>query len=62
MLFLVDYENVGNIGMKGCHYLNASDHVIVFYSDAKKNMERHSFKFVPASQIRGLWKGVVIYV
>ncbi len=40
MLFLIDYENVGNMGMKGCHYLNASDYVIVFYSEAKKNMER----------------------
>lgn len=40
MLFLIDYENVGNMGMKGCHYLNASDHVIIFYSEAKKNMER----------------------
>lgn len=40
MLFLVDYENVGNMGMKGCHYLNPSDHMIVFYSEAKKNMER----------------------
>lgn len=40
MLFLIDYENVGNTGMKGCHYLNASDYVIVFCSEAKKNMER----------------------
>lgn len=40
MLFLVDYENVGNMGMKGCHYLNESDSVIVFYSENKKNMER----------------------
>lgn len=40
MLFLVDYENVGNMGMKGCHYLNASDHVIIFYSEAKMHMER----------------------
>lgn len=40
MLFLVDYENVGNMGMKGCGYLNTSDHVIVFYSEDKKNMER----------------------
>lgn len=40
MLFLVDYENVGNTGMKGCHYLNETDSVIVFYSEAKKNMER----------------------
>lgn len=40
MLFLVDYENVGNAGMKGSQYLDASDHVIVFYSESKKNMER----------------------
>ncbi|MCM1261232.1 MAG: PIN domain-containing protein [Butyrivibrio sp.] len=40
MLFLVDYENVGSMGMKGCSYLNASDYIIIFYSDAKKNMER----------------------
>lgn len=40
MLFLVDYENVGNMGMKGCRYLNESDFVIVFYSENKKNMER----------------------
>ena len=40
MLFLVDYENVGNAGMKGCHYLNASDHIIFFYSETRKNMER----------------------
>lgn len=40
MLFLVDYENVGNMGMKGCNYLNESDYIIVFYSEAKKNMER----------------------
>lgn len=40
MLFLIDYENVGNMGMKGCHYLNESDYVIVFYSDAKMHMER----------------------
>ena len=31
MLFLIDYENVGNAGMKGCHYLNASDYIIIFY-------------------------------
>lgn len=40
MLFLIDYENVGNAGMKGCHYLNASDHIIIFYSETRKNMER----------------------
>lgn len=40
MLFLIDYENVGNSGMRGCHYLNRSDDVIVFYSETRKSMER----------------------
>lgn len=40
MLFLVDYENIGNMGMKGCCYLNESDHVVIFYSDARRHMER----------------------
>lgn len=40
MLFLIDYENVGNAGMKGCHYLNASDYIVIFYSETRKNMER----------------------
>ena len=40
MLFLIDYENVGNAGMKGCYYLGASDHIIIFYSESKRNMER----------------------
>ena len=34
MLFLVDYENVGNAGMRGCHYLNGLDYLVVFYSDS----------------------------
>ena len=38
MLFLIDYENVGNAGMKGSDYLNAQDHVIVFYSEARTHM------------------------
>ena len=40
MLFLVDYENVGNAGMKGSYYLNESDYIIIFYSESRKNMER----------------------
>lgn len=40
MLFLIDYENVGNMGMKGCRYLNVSDYIIIFYSESRKNMER----------------------
>lgn len=49
MLFLIDYENVGNMGMKGCHYLNTSDYVIVFYSEAKKNMERRFLEDITKS-------------
>ena len=40
MLFLIDYENVGNAGMKGYEHLDARDHVIIFYSDAMRNIER----------------------
>ena len=50
MLFLVDYENVGNAGMKGSSYLNAKDHIIVFYSETKKNMERRTLERITASE------------
>lgn len=50
MLFLVDYENVGNAGMKGSSYLNATDHIIVFYSETKKNMERRTLEIITASE------------
>ncbi len=40
MLFLIDYENVSNLGMKGSEYLDSEDYVILFYSDAKKHVER----------------------
>lgn len=40
MLFLVDYENVGKAGMKGCDYLEPQDYVIIFYSEARKHMEQ----------------------
>lgn len=49
MLFLIDYENVGNAGMKGCNSLNAQDHVIVFYSEARKHMERWALESITAS-------------
>lgn len=36
---LVDYENVnGSKGMKGAEYLNGEDYLVVFYSDACRNM------------------------
>lgn len=49
MLFLIDYENVGNAGMKGCDYLNVQDHVIVFYSEARKYMEQRTLENITAS-------------
>lgn len=40
--FLIDYENVRNLGMRGTEYLLSSDYVIVFYSESSPNMElRH---------------------
>lgn len=42
MYFLIDYENVKNMGMRGSEYLLPSDHVIVFYSSGTPTMEmRH---------------------
>ena len=49
MLFMIDYENVGNAGMRGCDYLNTQDHVIVFYSEAKKHMEHRTLEAVSGS-------------
>lgn len=49
MLFLIDYENIGNAGMKGCGYLNEQDHVIVFFSEAKKHMEQRMLGNITAS-------------
>ena len=49
MLFMIDYENVGNAGMRGCNYLNTQDHVIVFYSEAKKHMEHRALEAVSGS-------------
>lgn len=52
MLFLIDYENVGNIGMKGHEYLDAGDYVVLFYSEAKKNMERRALEDITSSGCR----------
>ena len=49
MLFLIDYENVGCAGMKGCNYLNAQDYTIVFYSEAKQHMEKRDLENITAS-------------
>lgn len=52
MLFLIDYENVGNVGMKGHEYLDEGDYVVLFYSEAKKNMERRVLENITASGCR----------
>lgn len=49
MLFLIDYENVGNAGMKGCDYLDTADRLIIFYSDAKKHMEQRMLENITVS-------------
>ena len=49
MLFLIDYENVGNGGMKGCDYLDEQDYLIVFYSDAKNHMEQRTLENITDS-------------
>lgn len=42
MYFLIDYENVRNVGMQGTEYLLPTDHITVFYSNSVPNMEaRH---------------------
>lgn len=40
MYFLVDYENVRNLGMRGTEFLLPSDCVILFYSDAAPAIEQ----------------------
>lgn len=40
MHFLVDYENVRNLGMRGTEFLLPSDCVILFYSDAAPVIEQ----------------------
>jgi len=49
MLFLIDYENVGNAGMRGCEYLDDKDRVIIFYSDNRKYMERRLIEAIDSS-------------
>lgn len=40
--FLIDYENVGGLGLRGSEYLLPSDYVILFYSSQSPNIEhRH---------------------
>ena len=52
MLFLIDYENVGRAGLRGCEYLDEQDHVVLFYSDGKKHAERRSLEQISSSGCR----------
>ncbi|MDE7332817.1 MAG: hypothetical protein K2O16_11415 [Lachnospiraceae bacterium] len=49
MLFLIDYENVGIAGMKGCDYLDRQDYVVIFYSESSKHMEQRALENITAS-------------
>lgn len=49
MLFLIDFENVGNAGMKGSDYLDERDDVIIFYSEARKHMEQRILEEITSS-------------
>ncbi len=52
MVFLIDYENVKNPGMMGTEFLQAGDHVIIFYSTAAPNMEERRLADIKASGCR----------
>ena len=52
MLFLIDFENVRNAGMRGCEFLQASDWVIVFYSKESPNMETRFLESIRDSGCR----------
>ena len=49
MYFLIDYENVKNMGMRGSEYLTSTDHVIVFYSKNSPVMERRHLDNIQSS-------------
>ena len=40
MYFLIDFENVRNLGMRGTEFLLRSDCVVLFYSDAAPAIEQ----------------------
>ncbi len=49
MLFLIDYENVSKAGMRGSSYLESGDHIIIFYSEARKHAERRILEDISSS-------------
>ena len=50
MTILIDYENVKNSGMEGVKFLNESDHVYIFYSQAFPNMKKKYSEVLYASR------------
>ena len=49
MIFLIDYENVRNPGMRGTSRLLPTDRLIVFYSDAAPTMEKRHLREIEES-------------
>lgn len=49
MFFLIDYENVQNLGMRGTEYLVPTDYVIVFYSKSAPSMEQRYLDQIKSS-------------
>ena len=50
MFFLIDYENVKNLGMLGVEHLLPDDHVIIFYSESTRKMESRYLEGIERSQ------------
>ena len=52
MHFLIDYENVRNLGMRGTHWLLPTDHVIIFFSEGAPTMEQRYLNDIQESGCR----------
>ena len=48
--FLIDYENVGESGLKGVEYLQVDDRLVLFYSDVCKTMRRDDLDRIEKSK------------
>ena len=40
--YLIDYENVGELGLSGCGNLKKSDHIVIFFTPNAKNIDMTS--------------------
>ena len=50
MVFLIDFENVGNTGMHGTDQLAPTDTVVIFYSDSNSHIEKRYLQDIEASK------------